>query len=97
MLLRIHRSAENREVVGICDRELVGKTLNEGPVSISITSAFFGDTPASEEEIRRALDTSDNITMFGERCITLAIEHGAIDRESCKFVEGIPYATIIRI
>lgn len=41
MLLRIHRSAENHEVVGICDRELVGKTLNDGDLSITITSSFF--------------------------------------------------------
>lgn len=97
MLLRIHRSAENHEVVGICDRELIGRTLREGAVSISINADFFGDTSATEEDIIRVLDTGDNITMFGERCISLAIRHGTINEESCKFVEGIPYATIIRL
>ena len=97
MLLRIHRSADNKEVVGICDRELIGKTLNEGSLSISITHAFFGDQPATEEEIIRVLECSDNITIFGERAVSLAIHHGSIEKEACKNVAGVPYAMIIRL
>ncbi|NLV28296.1 MAG: DUF424 domain-containing protein [Methanomicrobiales archaeon] len=97
MLLRIHRSAENHEVVGICDRELVGKTLNDGDLSITITSSFFGDDPVSEEEVIRVLQTSDNITIYGERSISLAVTQGLIDKNSCRFVAGVPFATIIRL
>lgn len=97
MFLRIHRPMDNKEVVGICDRELIGQTLTEGDVSVQITESFFGNQPASEEEIIRVLNTSDNISIFGKRCIELAIDKGLLERESCRIVAGVPYATIIRI
>lgn len=97
MFLRIHRSADNKEVVGICDRELIGRTLTEGELSILITEAFFGNEPVTEEEVIRVLKVSDNITMYGERCTDLAISQGLIDQDSCRLVAGVPYITILRI
>lgn len=97
MLLRIHRSTDNHEVVGICDRELMGKTLKEGEISISINEAFFGNQPVCEEDVIRVLAISDNITIIGKRCIDLAIRQGLLDLDSCLIVEGIPYSTIIRL
>lgn len=97
MFLRIHRSMDNKEVVGICDRELIGQTLTEGDVSVQITESFFGNRPASEEEIIRVLNTSDNISIFGKRCIDLAIDKGFLEEESCRIIAGVPCATIIRI
>ncbi|KAF5069702.1 hypothetical protein DSECCO2_230320 [anaerobic digester metagenome] len=97
MLLRIHRSADNKEVIGLCDRELIGKTYTEGDISISITESFFGNEPALEEEVVRVLMTSDNITIFGHRCVDLATRYGVIEKDSCRLIEGIPYVTILRI
>jgi len=97
MLLRIHRSAENREIVGICDRELIGKTFKEGDISLLISDTFFGNQPVPEEEVIRVLMTSDNITIFGTRCTKLAIQQGLLEEDSCRIIEGIPFATILRI
>lgn len=97
MLLRIHRSADNKEVVGICDRELIGKTLSEGEVTITISETFFGNQEATEEEVIRVLMDGDNITIFGKRCVDLAISRGILEPDSCRLIDGIPYTTIIRI
>ncbi len=97
MLLRIHRSADNKEIIGLCDRELIGKTYSEGEISVAINEAFFGNQPASEEEVIRVLMTGDNITIFGKRCVDLAVSHGILEPDSCRLIDGIPYTTIIRI
>lgn len=97
MFLRIHRSMSNKEIVGICDRELIGQTLTEGDVSVEITESFFGNEPVSEEVIIRVLNTSDNISLFGKRCIDLAIDKGILEKESCRIIAGVPCATIIRV
>mgnify|MGYP000892969111 CR=1 FL=1 len=97
MLLRIHRSADNKEVIGLCDRELIGKVLSEGEISISISETFFGNEIASEDEVIRVLMTADNITIFGERCVNLAVSHGIVEPGSWRLIDGIPYTTIIRI
>jgi hypothetical protein len=95
MFLRIHRSADNTEVVGICDKELIGTTLVEGDLSVYINPMFFGDTPVSEEEVLSALRTSNNINMFGERCIAIAVRNGFIEKEACRIIAGVPHAIIL--
>lgn len=97
MLLRIHRSADNKEVIGLCDRELIGQTFSEGEISISVNEAFFGNQQASEEEVVRILMDANNVTIFGKRCIELAVFHGILEPDSCCLIDGIPYTTIIRI
>ena len=87
MLLRIHRSAENREVIGLCDRELIGKTFTEGEISISVSEAFFGNQQVTEEEVVRILMDADNVTIFGERCL-LAVFHDP-GAWLCQLIEDI--------
>ncbi|PWR74056.1 DUF424 domain-containing protein [Methanospirillum lacunae] len=95
MYIRIHRSAGCHEVVGICDHELLGKTLSEGDLNVVISPEFFGSHLATEEEILAALRDCENINMFGERCISLAISHGFIDEDSCRMIAGVPHAIIL--
>ena len=95
MLLRIHRSANNKTVVGICDRELLGTTLTEGDLNIEISPFFFGNHEATEEEILAALKDCENINMFGERCIDLAIRHGYVEKDCCRFIGGVPHVIIM--
>ena len=97
MFLRIHRSAENREVVGICDRELLGRIITEGVLSLNINEAFFGNQSAPDEEIIRVMKTADNITIYGNYCVGLAIREGIIDEENCLRIGGVLVATIIRL
>jgi len=97
MLLKIHRASECREVVGICDRELVERTFKEGEITLFISESFFGNQPVSEDEVIRVLSTSDNITIFGKRCVDLAIRQGVVEPESCLMVEGIPYVTVVQL
>jgi len=97
MFLRIHRSDNNHEVVGICDRELIGKTITDGDLSISITEPFFGDHIVSEEEVISVLKKTENATLYGDRCVNLAINEGIIDKENCRRVGGVLIAVIIRL
>jgi len=95
MYIRIHRSAGCQEVVGICDQELLGTTLTEGDLNVVISPSFFGNHLASEDEILAVLRDCENINMFGERCIDLAIRHGFIDKESCRMIAGVPHVIIL--
>ncbi|HWQ67612.1 MAG TPA: DUF424 domain-containing protein [Methanospirillum sp.] len=97
MHLKIHRPTGSQEVAGLCDRELVGTTLTEGALNVIISPSFFGDTPVSEEEVLAALRNCDNINIFGERCISLAVKNGIFERDSCREIAGVPYATIMRL
>ncbi len=97
MILKIHQEGDANEVVGICDRELTGKTLTEGDLSITISDFFFGDMIVSEERVIEVLKNSGNITIFGERSVNLAIKHDVLCENDYKIIAGVPHAIILRL
>ena len=95
MLLRIHRSADNHEVIAICDRELLGRTLEEGDLTVKISEPFFGGEEIREEKLLEVLRTCGNINMFGKKCVEIAVRNGFIAEESCREIAGVPHVTIL--
>ena len=55
MFMKIHRSRESPDVVAVCDRELINTTISGETMTVTVTDAFYGKSPATEEEIRKAL------------------------------------------
>lgn len=96
MFLMIHREPGGGQVVAVCDRELLGKTLTEGDIEITVSSYFYGETPASDEEVRHALAHASNANIIGERVVAIAISLGCIERSSCLMIGSVPHAQFIQ-
>jgi len=97
MFLKVHRTPDAGEIVAVCDRELLNATLVHRDVEVHISEAFYGNTPASEEQVMAALSTAANANLFGRRAVELAIACGAVDRGCVVLVGGVPHAQVFRI
>ena len=85
------------DVVAVCDRELINTTISKGNLTVTITEAFYGSTPAPEEEIREALRTAGNINLMGGRAVSLAIGLGLITKSGCIMIGDVPHAQIYQL
>lgn len=94
MFMKIHRSRESPDVVAVCDRELINTTISGERMTVTVTGAFYGTTPATEEEIRKALQSAGNINLMGERTIRLAVEMGLITKDDCIMIGKIPHVQV---
>jgi len=94
MFMKIHRSRDTPDVVAVCDRELINTTIRGGTMTVTISEAFYGNTPSSEAEVREALRTAGNINLMGERVVRLATEMGLIDAGSCIMIGTVPHAQV---
>jgi uncharacterized protein len=94
MFMKIHRSRESPDVVAVCDRELVNTTIRSETMTVTVTDAFYGNAPATEEEIREALRTASNINLMGERTCRLATEMGLITKDDCIMIGKIPHVQV---
>ena len=92
--MKIHRSRDTSDVVAVCDRELINTTISGETMTVTVTDAFYGKSPATEEEIRKALRNAGNINLMGERTIGLAIEMGLITRDHCIMIGKIPHVQV---
>ena len=97
MFLKIHRSPGMGDVVAVCDRELLNTTLTEGDLEVCISEKFYGTTPATEQEVRDALQYAENANLFGERTIAVAVDMGLVALEACAMIGTIPHAQIFKI
>ncbi len=97
MLIKIHKSY--RDVVAICDSELIGKTFIEGDEQLDLTGEFFKGEEKSEEEALEFMkdiakeDATFNIV--GEQSIETALKAGVICKEGVKKIHGIPFALVL--
>jgi len=97
MFLKVHRSRDMGDVVAVCDRELLNTTVRHEKLSITLTEAFYGNTPATEEMVRETLKNAGNINLFGERSVNLAIEMGLLTKSNCIMIGKVPHAQIYQL
>ncbi len=97
MLLKVHRSRDLGDVVAVCDRELLNQTISHERLSLTITEAFYGNTPATEDEVREALKHAGNINLIGVRSVSLAIAMGILTQSGCMMIGIVPHAQIYQL
>ena len=97
MLVKIHSSYRN--VVAICDSNLIGKSFEEGIKCLSITPNFFQGEEKTEKEvleiIERGSDEDYTFNIVGKESIALALKAGIIKEEGITRIQGIPAALVL--
>ena len=97
MLIKIHKSY--RDVIAICDSELLGRKLEEGNRQLDLSGEFFKGEEKKEEEILEFIkdiakeDATFNIV--GKKATELALKAGIISKEGIKKIQGVPFALVL--
>jgi hypothetical protein len=97
ILVKIHRTY--REVIAVCDSELIGKKFEEGKIQLEVTEAFFGgdemDGKEAVKTIKERLAEDACFNFVGTNSVNAGIKAGAIDKNCVMKVQGIPYALLL--
>lgn len=87
-----------RDVVAICDSELIGKKFEEGIFQLDIKESFYKGDELSEEDtsavIKRMAREDATFNIVGEKSISLALRHEIISEEGIKRIQGVPFAMV---
>lgn len=88
-----------RDVVAICDSELLGKCFEEGKFQLDVKESFYKGEKTSEEEatkIMRDMAKEDaTFNIVGPKSVAAATKAGIIQENSTKMIQGIPFALIL--
>ncbi|WP_321430773.1 DUF424 family protein [uncultured Methanolobus sp.] len=96
MYLKIHKSGDST-IVALCDRELIGKTLKEGNITVKITEDFYKGELISQEKAIDILSGATNINIFGKKAVSCAVECGVVDKNNVKIINEVAHAQVFRI
>lgn len=97
MLVKIHKSY--RDVVAVCDTELLGKKFEEGIKQLDVRENFYnGDKKTAQELVDFLIDMAMEDATFnivGPKSIECALKAGIIAKEGIGHVQGIPFALML--
>jgi hypothetical protein len=88
-----------RDVVAVCDSELIGKKFEEGKFQLDAKESFFkGEKKEKEEviEIMRDMRKEDaTFNIIGNKSVQTALEAGIIQEKNIGKIAGIKFALIL--
>ena len=91
-----------RDIVAICDSELLGKQFEEGKFQIDVKESFYkgkeGKKVSKEEllGIIRSFSREDStFNIVGKNSIQAALEAGMISKKEVGKIQNIPYALVL--
>ena len=88
-----------RDVVAVCDSDLIGKKFEEGEIQLDVKEGFYKGEDVSREkaiEIMKDMAKEDaTFNIVGKESVDAAIEAEIISQEGVKKIEGISFALIL--
>lgn len=97
MLLKIIKTY--RDVVAMCDEELIGKKFEESNFQLDVKESFFRGERVSDDEAIRIIKekkTEDaTFNIVGEKSVKLALAAGIISESEIGRIKGIPFALVL--
>lgn len=98
MYLKIHENSDRR-IVAVCDKELLGRVLEEGNVYIDLDKyrSFYAGELAGEEEVKKSLGDFHSANLVGKKAVHVGIEMGLVNEDDIIYVNKVPHTQIYKI
>ena len=93
MIAKEHKHPNGRIVLAVCDKEILGKKIEEGQKQLDLTSDFYKGKELDDTLIRDMIRNADSINLVGQNSVKMGIEEGVIEENEILQINGIPYAT----
>jgi len=97
MLVKVAKSY--RDIIAICDSDLIGKRFEEGKFQLDVKESFFNGEETSPEktiEILQNMSKEDaTFNIIGKESIDTALKAGIISEQGIKKIQGIPFALVL--
>jgi len=95
MILR-ERETDRGTLVAVCDDDLLGETVANGEVSLTVTEEFYGGEAVDREAVAASLAGASVANLVGTDAVGLAVEEGFVDEANVLDLDGTPHAQFLR-
>ena len=95
MIVKIHKTKDNRMMLAVCDSELIGKKIEDDKRQLDLTSEFYKGEEKTEQETSDLMRNSYILNIVGEKSINLALKEELISGDHVDNIKNIPYAQAV--
>ena len=92
MIIKKHISPDNKLILVICDKELIGQKFEQDEKVIDTSADFYNGQEEDPKQIKELTKTAYSINAVGKKSVSLCIECGVVHKENIQRIQNIPYA-----
>jgi len=92
---KLHRTP-NSVVLACCGKEWVGKVLEDERHFFEVKASFYQGQLVDEAGLEKLLLEADNINLFGDKPVRVALAKGFIKESDVIRVKGVPHTNIFK-
>ena len=93
---KVHKSPKG-DVLAVCDKELIGKILEENHFHFEIYRSFYKGEKITSKELKKLIHEFDNINLVGERSVKVAISEKIASEKNVIIIKNVPHVQIFTI
>ncbi|PIU21138.1 MAG: DUF424 domain-containing protein [Candidatus Diapherotrites archaeon CG08_land_8_20_14_0_20_34_12] len=93
---KIHKK-DGSEILAACDRELLGKTIEDKDYSIKVSEFFYGNEAITEKALEKLLKNAGNANLIGEKVVSIALKARLITEKNIIKIGSTPHVQIYRL
>lgn len=93
--LKIHKAGD-REVVAVCDENLVGKCFKEKNLRLEVYERFYKGKIVSKEKVIGIIKEAYTVNLVGEEAVSLGLKASIVFKENIIKIDGIPHAMSVQ-
>ena len=95
-LTKIHKG-QGRKIICLCDKDLVGKKIEDKDLQLDISKSFYNGSDLSEEDILKETREFSSLNIVGKEAVDFAVKNSLISKSNIIKIKNIPHAIVIAL
>ena len=97
MIVKEHVTADNRLILTVCDKEIIGKKFETNDLKLDLSSDFYKGKEKTENEIVKLFPAAYMINLIGQKSVKLGLKSKIISEKDVIKIKDIPYVQAVSI
>jgi len=95
MITKEHITADNRLILTVCDKEIIGKKFETPDLKLDLSSDFYKGKEKTEKEIIKLFEQAYMINLVGQKSVELGLKSNIISKKDIIKIKDIPYVQAV--
>jgi len=96
ILTKLHK-ADKRKIVTLCDKDLIGKVIEDEELQLDVSEKFYNGSVLEEGEMIKEIESASSLNIVGEESIKFALKHKLINQDNLIKIKSVPHAIVISL
>lgn len=97
MITKEHITPDNKLILTVCDKEIIGKKFETSDLKLDLSSDFYKGKEKTENEIIKLFEQAYMINLIGQKSVKLGLKSKIISKKDIIYIEKIPYVHAVSL